>query len=1101
MRHKLGLGPITFGFDIGIASVGWAVLNQTRIIDLGVRAFDAAEDPQTGASLNEQRRTMKTQRTRLRRRGQRLKKLRRLLRDAKAVATSGIQHFDSASETGPPSSDPWIMRAAALDKLLEPGAWARVLYHLVKHRGFFAARKSETVDEDKEGGKLSKGVKRTAELMQDRWRTIGEMAAKDEAFAAHKRNKAGSYANSFSRKLLDAELRQLFTRQRELGSSCASADLEHEVLSLLWAQKPPITGKAMLEMIGRCTFEQAEYRAPKRSFSAERFVWLSKLNNIKIVDSGERRPLTESERQAARDLPYRLSKVTWKQLRRAIDLGDSPDLGFAGLSYGSKRNQKGKAVDVEEATVIELKGWHQLRKELETDATKGAWQRLSGAALSGDPRLLDAIALALSIFKSDEELQPELTKLGLSTPEVDAVLKVDFTDFIQLSGKAISKLMPHLETGLRYDEACERVGYDHAAPVAQSALLKYLPAINLKDVRNPVVFRSLNQARKVLNALIREYGSPCAVHVELARDLSKPFDERKDIERGQKEFQEEKKKSVDYFVEQIGRPPKGDELLKMRLYREQDGQCAYSLKPLAPEGDVRRIFEIGQTQVDHILPYSRSFDDSQNNKALVLTAENQNKGNRTPFEYMDGASESQRWREFEAWVRGHKTFRKAKRDRLLRQNFGPAEAEGFKERNLNDTRYVTRFFAGLVRQHLEFTPDETGQVRPLQMRVLCPAGGFTSFLRNRWGLFKDRSASDLHHALDACVIAAASPALQKRVSDFSRRNELTQLADGNFADKETGEILNPEAVAALGARFPQPWWFFREEVIARLSSNPTNNIAGHHESYDADAIAKLKPVLVSRAVKRRAGGAVHDATVRSVKKHLGPNTSSKRVPLEKLTLSNLSAIVGAEDPRNAGLMSVLRSRLEEHKGDGKKAFGPQAQPVCKPLRDGTDGPIIRAVKLKAVQKGGVPVRGGVADQASMWRVDVFSKSGKYYLVPIYQSDRRKNKVLPNLACVAHKPREEWEGMSEAFEFKFSLHPNDFVRLKQRGNEFSGYFAGIDIASANISINSHDRNVTLGKEGQWRGLGVKLGIEAFDKFYVDVLGRRYPAKLEARHGLA
>jgi hypothetical protein len=45
-------GPLTFGPDIGIASVRWAVLGENRIIDLGVRCFDKAETADKGESLN-----------------------------------------------------------------------------------------------------------------------------------------------------------------------------------------------------------------------------------------------------------------------------------------------------------------------------------------------------------------------------------------------------------------------------------------------------------------------------------------------------------------------------------------------------------------------------------------------------------------------------------------------------------------------------------------------------------------------------------------------------------------------------------------------------------------------------------------------------------------------------------------------------------------------------------------------------------------------------------------------------------------------------------------------------------------------------------------
>ena len=74
------LGPVTFGFDIGIASVGWAVLNETRIVAMGVRAFDKAETAKEGDSLNLVRRNARLMRRRLRRRAWRLTRLGRLLK-------------------------------------------------------------------------------------------------------------------------------------------------------------------------------------------------------------------------------------------------------------------------------------------------------------------------------------------------------------------------------------------------------------------------------------------------------------------------------------------------------------------------------------------------------------------------------------------------------------------------------------------------------------------------------------------------------------------------------------------------------------------------------------------------------------------------------------------------------------------------------------------------------------------------------------------------------------------------------------------------------------------------------------------------------------
>jgi len=1101
------LGPLTFGFDIGIASVGWAVLSENRIVDLGVRCFDAAEDPKTGESLGEKWRTQKVARRRLHRRVDRLKSLRRLF-----VQQGLLTEPDAGLLSAPPTEPrqlnlqtPWALRSRGLDERLDALDWARAIYHIVKHRGFLSTRKSERVQKEastasaREKQGLLAGVAATARMLdaagERRYRTLGELAFKSEAFHVAKRNKAGAYSRSFDRKLLLDEVRQLFAAQRALGNGHCATPFEQQVCELLMYQRPAVTGEAMLKLMARCTLEPSEYRAPRNSYSAERFIWLGKLANLRIIQNGERRALTSTEHALAVGMPYenKSGKVTYKQLRKQIGLGESNLIGFAGLSYGGKRNKKGEAVDPEEATLVQLKGWPAFREALSAAGLSHSWEKLSV-----NPAQMDSAAYALSVFQTDDELRPALAALDFSSEETEALLTIDFKGFIALSAKALANLLPHMELGVRYDEACSRAGYNHANPQGATAGARRLPKFAYEDIRNPVVFRALNQARNVLNALIDVYGAPARVHVELARTLAKSFEERRDIQRDQETYRKSREEAEKMFIEHFaGRAPnpRNQDLLKYRLYREQDGKCAYSLAPL----DLSRIIEPGYCEVDHALPYSRSFDDSMNNKVLALTKENRDKANRTPFEYLGGDADSATWRAFEAWVIGNKQYRKAKRDRLLRRNFDDASAEGFRARNLNDTGWIVRLFANRIRDTLRFAPDATGKVA--EQPVLTPSGGFTSFLRTRWGLHKDREASDLHHAQDASVIAAATPALIKRVSDYNRQRETLEILPGGaIVNKTTGEISK-----LAKAHFPEPWSHFRDEVLARLSHDPAKAVALVSPAYDAETLSRLRPILVSRAVKRRAGGAVHQDTVRSVKPHLGPQTSSKRTRLTDLNLAKLDQIVGAQDGRNAGLMQVLRARLEAHGGDGKKAFAPSQPPVFKPRRDGTDGPIIRTVQLKDVQKGGVPVRGGVADQASMWRVDVFEKGGKFYLVPIYQSDRVKGRQLPNHASTANTPRENWTVVDDTFKFVFSLYQNDLVRLVNKSERYFGYYVGTGISTASISIRSHDNNalVACGKtwQGIWVNLGVKVGIAEFRKFNVSVLGDIFPAPDEKRNDLA
>lgn len=814
------LGPLTFGFDIGIASVGWAVLGQDRIIDLGVRAFDKAETAKEGDSLNLVRRMARLMRRRLHHRAWRLTKLARLLKREGLISDSGL--FKSQQ---PFPQSPWLLRVEGLDRQLSAEEWARVIYHLSKHRGFHwisrAEEKAAESDSKGEGGKVKQGLAGTAKLMLEKnYRTAAEMVLTE--FPDAQRNKQGDYSKALSRVLLGKELGLLFKRQRELGNPHASAKLEAEILGngdrksgLFWKQEPALTGNKLLEMLGKCTFEETEYRAPKASFTAERHVWLTRLNNLRVLVDGTTRPLNEYERSIALPLPYQSGeKFTYKNLRTAlVKAGCLPESFRFAMPYPSEQQKiDGKAKDPEADALIKLPAWHELRLTLKKAELETEWQNMANAALNGKPELLDEIARVLSVYKDDAEVRTELRKLALPNVEkmVEALLDIRFAKFHALSLKALRKIVPYMETGLRYDEACEQAGYHHSQlhKVGEGEH-KYLPPFysgrdkdgrmvfseDMDIPRNPVVLRALNQSRKVVNALIREYGAPHEVHIEMARDLSRPLDERRKIEAEQKDFRDGNEKNKSEFASHfsIVGTPKGKDFEKWRLYREQQGKCAYSIEPI----DLNRLLEAGYVEIDHALPYSRSFDDSKNNKVLVLARENRNKGNKTPFEYLDGAENSEHWRLFVAFVESNKAYRLAKRSRLLRKDFGEKEAKEFRERNLNDTRYICRFFKNYVEQYLQLHEDS--EVK----RCVVLSGQMTSFLRARWGLIKVRGDSDRHHALDAAVVAACSHSMVKRLSDYSRRKELDQVREG-FVDVETGEIINPDMFQRLQQHFPDP---------------------------------------------------------------------------------------------------------------------------------------------------------------------------------------------------------------------------------------------------------------------------------------------------------
>jgi CRISPR-associated endonuclease Csn1 len=1109
---------LTFGFDIGIASVGWCVLGENRIVDLGVRCFDKAETAKEGDPLNLARRTARLMRRRLRRRAWRLVKLARLLK------RSGL----NCDPRQPSTVSPWKLRVDGLDRRLTDDEWARVIYHLCKHRGFHwisKADKKKAEGDKKEGGRVTQGLSDTERYMAELGtRSVAKMVL--TKFPDAQRNKQGNYDKALSRVLLADEMALLFRRQRELGNAHANNELETAILGngdkksgLFWQQHPAISGDELLSRVGWCTFERDRRRAPKASFTAERHVWLTRLNNLRIVVDGKTRSLNETERRVALPLPYGYAnaKLDYKQLRAALTKKTGLDnFNFAGI-----------AEDKEKDTLVKLPAWETLSKTLKDKGLETEWEGMAGAATGGDPTLLDEIARVLSVFKDGAEVEVELRKLNLPGGEntIEALSEISFDKFHALSLKALRKIVPYMESGLRYDEACQAAGYHHSQlNRADDEKERYLPPfyeharghkpgeegkmifseridneITGGIPRNHVVLRALNQARKVLNSLIRTYGSPVAVHIEMARDLSRPLKERKAVKDAQEEYRERNEKDRTLFVEQFGRDPKRDELEKFQLYREQRGKsmypassdeqsiCAYSFAPI----DLSRLLEPGYVEIDHVLPYRRSYDNSKNNKVLVLTKENRDKGDRTPYEHLGGPYDNPRWIQFVAFVEGNH-YRAAKKSRLLRKNFGEDEAREFRERNLNDTRYICKFFKNYVERYLQFASKvgTDGTAKPTAKRCVVVNGGLTSLLRARWGLptsKEKREENDRHHAMDAAVVAACGHLVVQRTSTMLNAEGWAHRPDlGGYLNTETGEILTTQEFVRKDDVYkllPRPWKHFRDELLERLTIDDTTELRTKLETYGTyppEALDELRPLFVSRAPQRRGGGLLHEATLRSPKR-INEGISHVKVRLEDLTMAKLENVVGATHSRNHPLMALLRERLEKHGGDGKKAF---AEPVYKPSIAGK-GSLVKSVKVATTQNSGMRVGCGVAEWGPMHHVDVYHHSAGFFIAPAYVLDIPMDRQI--------RPSEP---PTDAV-FQFSLSKNDYVKIALGSLEYEGYFVMYENDGARITLRAHDQ--TMPDRKYFRK--AVANAKSIRKYHVDVLGYVYPAPPEQRRGLA
>ncbi|WP_317320763.1 type II CRISPR RNA-guided endonuclease Cas9 [Subdoligranulum variabile] len=1073
--------PYGIGLDIGVASVGWAVValnDQAQpcgLIRLGSRIFPRAEQPKTGESLAAPRRMARSMRRRIRRKALRKQDLYQLMEQYGLASQEELSAWFAAGHL----EDIYALRTRALDEPVTAQAFARILLHLMQRRGFKSNRRAANSKED---GILLQAVTQNRQRMEEHgYRTVGEMLYKDPLFADHKRNKGENYLSTVGRDEIAREAQALFAAQRSFGQPWATPELEAEYLSILLRQRSfdegpggdsPYRG-GWAARLGCCTLLPDKKRAFKNTPTFERFTLLQKINHLRVTENGQTRALTEEERAKLLALAYRVETISYPRIRKELQWGEN--VRFADVRYGLD----GTTDSYEKKYKLPaLKGTHTLRKALHADAP--------------DFPLWDEIVTLLALHRDEDARRTLLADKGLTPAQVDALLGLDFAGTGHISLEACRMLEPWLLQGLTYDQACDQAGLDFRAHNHAEKTAK-LPASapELEDITSPVVRRAVSQTIKVVNAIIREMGqSPVWLHLELARELSRTLEERRQAEKSMEQNAAENERLMQEIRETFHLlEPTGQDLVKYRLWKEQDHRCAYSLQYIAPE----HLFEPGYAEVDHIVPYSISFDDTRSNKVLVLAAENRQKGNRLPLQYLQG----ERREKFIVWTKTQvRNYRKQKN--LLRESLSEEEQTGFKQRNLQDTQYMARFLLNYIRDHLAFADHPAAG----KQRVVALAGGVTSHLRKRWGLTKVRADGDLHHALDATVIACATQGMVRQISGYYHRIEgayLQEVDGSGSVHSRTGE------------RFPAPWPHFRDELIQRLSQHPQDNLLQWNPAfYSQFDVGAIQPVFVSRMPQHKVTGAAHKETIKSPKA-LDDGLLVVKQPLTALTLDKKTGeIANYYQPSSDKLLyEALRARLQAFGGDGKKAFaGPE--PFRKPKADGTPGPIVRKVKLYEKASLSVPVHGGrgAADNDTMVRVDVFYVPGDgYYLVPIYVSDTRK-KELPNRAVVAHKSYNDWKVMKEE-DFLFSLYPNDLIEVEhKKGLTFTiahkdstlppewevkrtlCYYTGMNISTGAIGVLTHDSAYMIG------GVGVKTLI-SLKKYEVDVLGHIRPVGKESR----
>jgi CRISPR-associated endonuclease Csn1 len=916
-------GDFILGIDLGSNSLGWALIARDNgepkgLLRAGVRVFDAATegDRESGQeeSRNKARREARLHRRQLWRRARRLKKVFGLLQqfgllppgqgstpeerqkllndlDQRILASPWFAGKRASGRYPEPEQTmPYILRAAALDEPLEPYFLGRALFHLAQRRGFLSNRLQAT-KKDEDLGVVKQGIAELRRKITDSGaRTLGEYFA---TLSPAEQRIRGRWTH---REMFRSEFETLWNSQARHHPGLLTDERKKQLSKAIFYQRPL---RFDPDVIGLCQLEPGERRAPAHLLISQRFRLLQTVNNLRILPPGGTEVgLTPEQRAKLINSLERQGDLTFAGVRKLLGL--SKAYAF-NLERGGEKSIKGNRTFAD---------FHAVFGE--------RWLKMQ------DHERDQAVEYVYSFEKPDKLKEAAQKRWGLDQASAEQLAEIRLEpDYMNLSRRAMEKVLPLLEEGVTFAEARKRLYPEQFEAKEPEPLLPPVERA-LTEIRNPAVMRSLSELRKVVNAIIRQHGKPAEIHIELARDLRKTKKQRQGISERMRENERARKAAAKRILDEAGiQNPSPDDIRKVLLADECRWECPYTGKAISMR---KLVGHDPEFQVEHIIPFSRSLDNTFVNLTLCHVEENAVKSNRTPYEAYSG--DPDRYAVILGRVRNFTGNRGIVAEKLRRFQMQPGEVEAmlgdFSERQLRDTAYASK----LAKQYLALLYGGLSDEAHSQ-RVFASPGQVTAYLRNEWMLnriLNDGPSSEggtvpkartdhRHHAVDAVAIALTSPATVKQLSDAAQRAPLEHRR--RFAS------------------LPTPWPDFVDSVRDVIDS-----------------------IVVSHRVSKKVSGALHEETNYSPPKPVAPASSPAKKGRRSETAAAMRSEVRVrkwlhqltkpevEDIADEAVKQKVLARLGD--GDPKKVFSnPENLPYFE-TQDGRRIPIKRVRINKAV---------------------------------------------------------------------------------------------------------------------------------------------------------
>ncbi|MCB9000742.1 MAG: type II CRISPR RNA-guided endonuclease Cas9 [Bacteroidales bacterium] len=740
------------GLDLGSASIGWALIAENdfegnvkrEILGLGSRIipYEGTEGKDFEKGTGESRNSIRTK-ARTTRKGYDRYQLRRELL-VEELVKSNMMPDEILKKLS--KKQLWELRSKAVSSRVSLQELGRILLWLNQKRGYKSSRKDANLD--KKDTEYVANVKSRHEKIKELKLTIGQYFCQEIQKDDFYRVKENIFPRDAYLEEFDAICKQQQLYYPDVLSEKFIEKIRNEII---YYQRPLKSQKGLVSI---CEFEGKWIKGKdgKEYFVGPRVVPKSSplfqlckiwenVNNIKIGNkTGGNIEISMEDKVALFEHLDNNEKLTQTDVVRILNLKKNECFFNKQIANGIKGNITKHAILSCFNNPSQYRHLLEMRlKIVETNKECYLYDKKTGEVLSSKlSKYVDSSVEQEPLYQlwhtiysiSDQEECSKVlqSNFKIEKEAADKLAAIDFSKhgFGDKSAKVIRKILPYLMDGDVYSQAMCYAGFDHSNSLTkdqnlQRKLYDNLKPITKNSLRQPIVEKILNQMVNVVNALINKYGKPDEIRVELARELKQSKEERNDIDKKMRKRQRENEQ-IAKKLEEMGLRATRNNIIKWRLYEEMDNEdkklnaiCIYCGQPIS----LTEAIKGSDVDIEHIIPKSKLFDDSQSNKTLAHRHCNANKNDQTAFDFMKGKSEQ----VFNAYIErvnmlyANKVISRTKRNKLLMsENEIP---DDFIDRQLRESQYIAK----KAREILQI----------ICYNVWSTSGSVTAELRHLWG--------------------------------------------------------------------------------------------------------------------------------------------------------------------------------------------------------------------------------------------------------------------------------------------------------------------------------------------------------------------------------